>query len=111
MGTTFAAWLARYIREAEDPWNLDLRLIEEKLAAGKFTAYDIDALPCRNVDVNTGTGEWFMESPFAAVTSVTGAGTLSLAGVSLGMHGLFSTDGRFLIMDVHRTETAVLQIR
>ena len=106
-----AARLAGYFQEAEDPWNLDLKLIEDKLASGKFTAYDIDKLPCRDVDVNVGTGEWFTESPFSAVTSVTGNGILSLAGLSLGMHGLFSVDGRFLMMDVGRTETVVLPIR
>jgi len=103
--------LGRYFRDAEDPWNLDLNLIEEKLAAGKFTAYDIDELPCRDVDVNAGTGEWFLESPFSAVRSLTGKGTLSLAGVSLGMHGLFSVDGRLMMINVGRIETAVLPVR
>ena len=106
-----AARLARYFRDVEDPWNLDLKLIEEKLAAGKFTAYDIDKLQCRNVDVNAGTGEWFLESPFSTVTSSTGEGALSLAGVSLGMHGLFSMDGRLKMINVGRTETAVRPIR
>lgn len=106
-----AARLARYFRDAEDPWNLDLNLIEEKLAAGKFTAYDIDKLSCRDVEVNAGRGEWFMESPFSTVTSLIGEGTLSLAGVSLGMHGLFSADGRLMMIDVGRIETVVLPIR
>jgi hypothetical protein len=106
-----AARLARYFRDAKDPWNLDLKLIEEKLAAGKFTAYDIDALPCRDVCVKAGPGEWFTESPFSTVTDLAAEGTLTLPGVSLGMHGLFSVDGRLMMIDVRRTETAVLQIR
>ena len=106
-----AVRLARYFRDAADPWNLDLNLIEEKLAAGKFTAYDIDELPCRDVDVKAGTGEWFMESPFSTVTSLTRDGTLSLPGISLGMHGLFSVDGRLMMIDVGRIETAVLRVR
>jgi len=105
-----AARLVRYFRDAEDPWKLDLERIEEKLAAGKFTAYDIDELPCRNVDVKVGAGEWFMETPFSAVATVTGERTLGLAGVSLGMHGLFSMDGRLLVIDVGRVDTAVLPV-
>jgi hypothetical protein len=106
-----AARLIRYFRDAEDPWNLDLELIEEKLAAGKFSAYDIDQVLCRDVDVDAGAGEWFMESPFSALTTVTGEGTLSLAGISLGMHRLFSVDGRLIVIDVGRNETAVLPVR
>jgi hypothetical protein len=106
-----AARLARYFRDAEDPWNLDLELIEEKLAAGRFTAYDIDELPCRDVIVKTGAGEWFMESPFSTVTSLTGEGTLSLSGVSMGMHGLFSVDGRLTMIDVGMVGTVVKQVR
>ncbi len=103
--------LIRYFRDAEDPWNLDLKLIEDKLASGKFTAYDIDELPCRDVFVKAGPGEWFTESPFSTVASIAGEGTLSLPGVSLGMHGLFSMDGRLVMIDVGRIETAVKQIR
>jgi hypothetical protein len=106
-----AARLSQYFRDAEDPWHLDLQLIEGELATGKFTAYDLDALPCRDVYVKAGPGEWFMESPFSTVTSLTEQGTLSLPGVSLGMHGLFSVDGRLMMIDVGRTETVVMPVR
>jgi hypothetical protein len=106
-----AARLARYFRDAEDPWKLDLNQIAEKLAEGNFTAYDVDELPCCDVVVNAGRGEWFTESPFSAVASVTGEGVLSLAGVSLGIHRLFSVDGRLVVIDVGRNETAVRTVR
>lgn len=106
-----AARLARYFREAEDPWKLDLVRIEEELAGGKFTAYDIDVLPCRDIYVKAGSGEWFMESPFSAVTTPTEAGTLSLPGVSLGMHGLFSVDGHLTMINVTGTETVLMPVR
>jgi hypothetical protein len=106
-----AARLVRYFRDAEDPWKLDLEQIEGKLAAGKLTAYDIDELPCRNVEVKVGTGDWFMETPFSAVATVNGEGTLGLAGVSLGMHGLFSVGGRLFVIDVGSVGTTVLPVR
>ena len=106
-----AARLAKYFREAEDPWKLDLQRIEEELAAGKFTAYDIDPLPCRDVYLKARAGEWFMESPFSAATSLVEEGTLNLPGVSLGMHGLFSVDGRLTMINVRETETVVLPVR
>lgn len=106
-----AARLLQYFRAAEDPWNLDLDQIEERLAAGKFTAYDIDELPRRDVRVKAGSGEWFTESPFSPVTSLTGEEDLSLPGLSLGMHGLYSMDGRLMMIDVGPAETAGLWIR
>jgi hypothetical protein len=106
-----AARLARYFREAGDPWKLDLQRIEEELARGEFTAYDIDVLPCRDVYVNAGAGEWFMESPFATVTTLTREGTLSLTGVSLGMHGLFSVEGHLTLINVSGTEIVVMPVR
>jgi hypothetical protein len=106
-----ASRLCQYFRDAEDPWNLDLTLIGEKLAAGNFTAYDIDTLPSRDVRVKAGAGEWFLESPFSAVTSLNGEGTLNLAGVSLGMHGLFSVNGLMMMIDVGRLETVVMPVR
>ena len=106
-----ATRLLQYFRVEQDPWILDLELIEEKLAAGKFTAYDIDKLPRRDVRVQAGSGEWFTESPFSSVTSQAGEEALGLPGLSLGMHGLFSTDGRLMMIDVGANETATLWIR
>ncbi len=106
-----AARLARYFREREDPWKLDLPRIEEALARGEFTAYDMDELPCRDVYVNAGPGEWFMESPFSSVTTLTREGNLGLTGVSLGMHGLFSVDGHLTLINVSGTEVVVMPVR
>jgi hypothetical protein len=106
-----AARLSQYFREAEDPWKLDLQGIEEKLAGGSFSAYDIDLLPCRNIQVKAGAGEWFLESPYSSVTTLAEEGTLTLWGMSLGMHGLFSVDGHLMKINVGKSETVVRSVR
>jgi hypothetical protein len=105
-----ASRLSQYFREAADPWNLDLEGIAEKLAKGDFSAYDIDLLPCRDINVKAGAGEWFMESPFSPVTALVQEGTLTLRTICLGMHTLFSIDGRLVKIDVGRKETFVKSV-
>jgi hypothetical protein len=106
-----AARLSRYFHEVEDPWKLDLDAIEEKLAEGSFSAYDIDPLSCRDIQIRAGAGEWFLESPFSPVTTAADDGILSILGVSLGMHRLFTVDGRLTNICVSASGTAVAPVR
>jgi hypothetical protein len=106
-----AARLSLYFQEVEDPWKLDLDGIEEKLAEGSFSAYDIDPLSCRDIQLRVGAGEWFLESPFSPATTVADDGVLSIRGVSLGMHRLFTVDGRLTNISVSTSETAVAPAR
>lgn len=103
--------LSRYFQAVEDPWKLDLDGIAEKLAEGSFSAYDIDPLSCRDIQLWVGTGEWFLESPFSPVMTAADDGILSIWGVSLGLHRLFSVDGRLTNISVSASETAVAPVR
>jgi hypothetical protein len=88
--------LSTYFRGNADPWDLDLEGIAEKIARGDFTAYDIDALPCRDQVVKPGHGEWFLESPFRDLLTADELGQVTLRGLSDGVHTLYSLDGREL---------------
>jgi hypothetical protein len=103
-----AGRLAEYMAREPDQWGLDLVGMAEKIAAGCFTAYDIDLLPHREVTVETGPGEWFSESPFSGVMVADTAGTITMPSLSLGMHGLFSLEGRALRICVGQRETPIL---
>jgi hypothetical protein len=88
-----AGRLAAKMREAPDPWAWDAIAIAEAITRGGFTSFDLDRLPCLDVHVGPVSGEWFLESPFAAVHAVSPAGRLLAAGVPAGMHTLFSAAG------------------
>jgi hypothetical protein len=88
-----AARLAACIARETDPWELDLDGMAEKLARGSFSAYDFDAMPGRAVTVATGPGEWFFESPFAALIRAGTGQQLEVDRLGQGMHYLFSVDG------------------
>jgi hypothetical protein len=75
------------------------------------SAHDIDPLPCRDIQLRVGPGEWFLESPFSPVATVAEDGILSIWGISLGMHRLFSLDGRFLNISVGQSETDAAPVR
>lgn len=77
-----------------DPWRWDLSRIEERLAAGAFTARDIDRLPAADVRFASGTGTWFLETPFAGPMDADPDGTLRVPGLVHGLHTLFGTNGR-----------------
>ena len=102
--------LSGYFGRAEDPWDLDLDGIAEKIAAGDFSAYDIDALPTLEMSVNPGPGEWFLESPLRPVPVPDAEGRLT-GQVSEGVHALFSVEGRLLKVAVDRTGTLVSVVR
>jgi hypothetical protein len=102
-----AARLADFLRRAADPWKLDLDGIAQKIAQGDFNAYDIDPLPGRDVTLEPGPGEWFLESPFCPVMTVQANGTLSLLCLAQGMHGLYSTHGPVYRIDVSPAGTVV----
>jgi hypothetical protein len=106
-----AGRLSRCFQETADPLSLDLPGIEEKLAQGGFSAYDMDPLPCRDIQVKVGAGDWFLESPLSSVASSAEDGALALNGISLGMHGLFSTAGHEMKINVRASETVVLPVR
>jgi hypothetical protein len=102
-----AARLRAELARHADPWALDLQKIVEKLAAGTFTAYDIDSLPSRDVQLMPGAGEWFLESPFRNVSSLADGETLLLPGVSMGRHTLFSVSGGQCHVFVGEKETVI----
>jgi len=99
--------LASYLARYPDPWVLDLNAIAEKLARGDFTAYDIDLLPARDVQMCPGAGEWFLESPFALTQATTSSESLFLPGLSRGDHALFSVQGRVIRIWVGDRETVI----
>ncbi len=103
--------LVERLRRADDPWTWDAVAMAERIAAGDFTSYDIDALPSRDVELAPAMGEWFLESPFAAVRSADSAGTLVLPAVPLGRHTLFSLEGARIEISVGEKETIVGPIR
>jgi hypothetical protein len=91
--------LRRFFREEKDPWGLDLDRIAQKISQGDFTAWDIRRLPSRDAEAEPGPGTWFLESPFSASFPAV-HGAITLSGVSLGAHGLFSLDGAAWKMEI-----------
>jgi hypothetical protein len=91
-----AARLGERMRREPDPWGLDLDAMAEDLAGGAFTTYDADPLPCRDARIAAGAGTWFLESPFRAWRTAEG-GQVAFTDVSLGIHGLYSANGRSLL--------------
>jgi hypothetical protein len=106
-----AGRLADYMAREPDPWALDLDAIAQRIADGTFSASDIDPLPRRDLTVVPGAGQWFLESPFSGVMSADPAGVLTVRSLALGMHGLFSTEGRALMLYVGPREAVVTEIR
>ncbi|MGA2975362.1 MAG: hypothetical protein ABSF77_08645 [Spirochaetia bacterium] len=105
-----AGRLMTYLRQEPDPWNLDLDAMAEKMARGEFRVYDIDSLTCRDVRIRPGVGTWFLEGPFSPALTAEDE-VIALQGVSLGSHGLFSTDGRFFKLQVGAYETVLLPVQ
>jgi hypothetical protein len=95
------------MRLAGDPWGWDSVAMAERIAAGDFTAFDIDPLPSRDVELAVAEGGWFLESPFATVRGVDSGGTLVLPAVPLGPHTLFSLKGARIGIYVGEKETIV----
>jgi hypothetical protein len=96
--------LRQFLAEADDPWDVDLDAVAQKIAQGGFTAWDIDRLPSRDAEVGPGAGTWFLESPFSALQEAEN-GRIRLSGISLGCHMLFSLDGRRWRLEVGNQET------
>ena len=99
--------LVELMRLADDPWSWDAVGMAESIAAGEFTAFDIDPLPSREVELAVCEGEWFIESPCATARCVDSGGTLVLPAVPLGAHTLFSMDGSATSLYVGQRETIV----
>ena len=99
--------LASCFKRHADPWALDLVAIAEKLIQGDFSAYDIDALPARQVALRPGAGQWFLESPFSSPGSVGDGDLLIFPSLGLGTHALFSADGRRIMIWVGAEETVI----
>jgi hypothetical protein len=89
-----AARLGGYLAAEADPWCWDLTHIEERLAGGGFTAWDIERLPTTDAVVQPGEGEWFLETPFGGTLAAASGGILAVPGLPHGLHTLFGTDGR-----------------
>jgi hypothetical protein len=99
--------LSSYVARHPDPWDLDIEGIAEKLARGTFSAYDVDLLPTRDVILIPGAGEWFLESPFAATRPAAASESITLAGLGVGMHALFSVQGGGIRIWVGEKETVI----
>jgi hypothetical protein len=93
-----------------DPWDVDLCAVAEKIAAGTFSVFDIDALPCRDVTLWPGQGSWALESPFRPATAADGSGRVLIAGLSVGRHLLATAAGRALVIQVADDETIGLPL-
>jgi len=88
---------ARLMREMAarcpgDPWALDLDRICSRLASGEFRVTDIRPAPSRRLQLQPGTGCWFLESPFRHPLPAYENGSLILEAVPLGMHYLFKEE-------------------
>ncbi len=102
------ARLRRFLQAHPDPWALDLDAVAQKISQGELTAWDIDALPCRDAAVEPGPGTWFLESPFSPSYEAVN-GRITLAGVSLGRHRLYPLlGGRSWKMEIAREETILI---
>ena len=101
--------LRRFLGELADPWDVDLDAVAEKISRGDFTAWDIDRLPTRSLDVSP-SGTWFLESPFSPSYSAED-GRISAATMSLGGHHLFSLYGTCWRLDVGPRESLLTAAR
>jgi hypothetical protein len=93
-----------------DPWALDLERICTGLAAEEFRLTDIRLAPSRDLLVEPGPGNWFLESPFRLPIPADADGSLLLRSVPLGAHTLFETPpaARFFL---YGREETILMIR
>ena len=78
-------------RSQGDPWALDLERISSRLAAEEFRVTVIRLAPSRDLLLEPGTGNWFLESPFRLPVPARTDGSLFLQSVPLGAHILFET--------------------
>jgi hypothetical protein len=99
--------LCRFLREAGEPWALDLDAVAQKISQGEFTAWDIDRLPCRDAEVEPGPGTWFIESPFFPTVDSTG-GKVVLPQITWGTHRLFSTAGTSWTLEIGERESVLM---
>jgi hypothetical protein len=93
-----------------DPWALDLERICAGLAAEEFRLTDIRLAPSRDLLLEPGPGDWFLESPFRLQISADTDGSLLLKRVPLGAHTLFENPpaARFFL---YVQEETILMIR
>lgn len=93
-----------------DPWTLDLQRICAGLAVEEFRLTDIRLTPSRDLLLEPGPGNWFLESPFRLQVSADADGSLLLERVPLGAHTLFGNPpaARFLL---YVREETILMIR
>jgi len=93
-----------------DPWALDLERICSGLAAEEFRLTDIRLAPSRDLLLEPGPGNWFLESPFRLQISADTDGSLLLKSVPLGAHTLFKNppEARFFL---YVQDETILMIR
>ena len=82
---------------------IDINLIVRQLAVYDFSAYDVKALPARDVIIAVPDGDWFLESPFSSVYRNDNGDQLLLTNISLGFHSLFQYSSG-LRFDIYITE-------
>ncbi len=102
--------LRRFLRKHADPWALDLDAVAQNIARGELTAWDIDMLPCRDVELEPGPGTWLLESPLSSPFEATN-GRILLSGVSLGSHYLFSLGGACWRVEIGQQEAVMIPAR
>jgi hypothetical protein len=96
-------------RSGGDPWRLELPRIARCLASGEFRATDIRLRDFREVELQTGAGCWFLESPFAVPVDTEAGQALRLPDVPFGLHRLFELHGGWWA-DLDVQEKEVLQM-
>jgi hypothetical protein len=102
--------LADYLGKADDPWNIDLDGVAQSILSGGFSAYDINARESRDISVTVGAGAWFLESPFGGTGEPDREGAVTLPGITLGCHALYSTGGRLIRINVESQEVTLREV-
>ena len=79
--------LAEEFAARDDPWNIDMESVGEKMISGSFRVTDIRPRPSRTVILPFYSGSWFTESPFRPLQPA-GLEGLRLENVTFGYHTL-----------------------
>ena len=79
--------LAEELASRDDPWNIDMESVGEKMIRGSFRVTDIRPRPSRTSTLPFDSGSWYTESPFRPPQPA-GSKGLRLENVTLGYHTL-----------------------
>ncbi|MBN1696915.1 MAG: hypothetical protein JW881_05330 [Spirochaetales bacterium] len=91
-----------------DFWNLDYSGLAQSLTAKQFSIRSIKRLPCREIALDPGEGDWFTESPFSPLYRVE-QGRLLTEQFPYGYHRLFRlSSGVAYTFYVDQKETLII---